>query len=82
MGMDVLSNCKASVDCFDGIMRFRPQSGEKWNLYGADSQSMISAMEMFSLLLAENTGFMIYALDASSSSHVQLSDCEIRNLKD
>ncbi|KZV22344.1 hypothetical protein F511_20441 [Dorcoceras hygrometricum] len=80
VGMDVLSNYMASVDCFHGIVRFRPLSGEKWDLYGQDSRSkipLVSAMEMFSLLSLGNAGFMIYALDASSSSSVQLSDVPV-----
>ncbi|KZV32774.1 hypothetical protein F511_26975 [Dorcoceras hygrometricum] len=77
VGMDVLSNYRASVDCFHGIVRFRPMSGEKWDFYGQDSRSkipLVSGMEMFSLLSLGNSGFMIYALDASSSSRVLLSD--------
>ncbi|KZV44231.1 hypothetical protein F511_43247 [Dorcoceras hygrometricum] len=48
--MDVLSSYRATVDCFHGVVRFRPQSGEKWNFYGQDSQlkiPLVSAMEMF-----------------------------------
>ncbi|KZV44276.1 hypothetical protein F511_10395 [Dorcoceras hygrometricum] len=77
VGMDVLSNYRASVDCFHGILRFRPLSGEKWDFYIQDSRSkipLVYAMEMFSLLSLGNSGFMIYAVDASSSSSVQLSD--------
>ncbi|KZV43733.1 hypothetical protein F511_43954 [Dorcoceras hygrometricum] len=78
VGMDVLSSSKATVDCFHGVVRFWPQSGEKWNFYGLDSQSkipFISAMDMFSLMTLENSGFIIYALDASFSTCVELSDC-------
>ncbi|KZV49910.1 hypothetical protein F511_41213 [Dorcoceras hygrometricum] len=66
LGMDVLTNYRASVDCFHGMVRFRPKFGEKWDIYGTDSQSkirLVSAMEMFGLLSLENFGFMIYALD-------------------
>ncbi|KZV07073.1 hypothetical protein F511_45447 [Dorcoceras hygrometricum] len=57
LGMDVLSAYRATVDCFHGVVRFRPPFGEKWDFYSADSRSkipLVSAMEMFSLLSLEN----------------------------
>ncbi|KZV28138.1 DNA/RNA polymerase superfamily protein [Dorcoceras hygrometricum] len=50
--MDVLSVYRAVVDCLHGVVRFRPQCGEKWDFYGADSRSkipLVSVMEMFSV---------------------------------
>ncbi|KZV28234.1 Retrotransposon-like protein [Dorcoceras hygrometricum] len=70
VGMDVLSNYRASVDCFHGIVRFRPQSEEKWDFYGHDSRSeilLVSAMYMFSLLSAENSGFCWDCVGGSGS---------------
>ncbi|XP_075483798.1 uncharacterized protein LOC142523951 [Primulina tabacum] len=64
LGMDTLSNYRATVDCFHGVVRFRPYYGSKWNFYGSDSQSripLVSAMEMFRILSTGNEGFMIYA---------------------
>ncbi|XP_073152037.1 uncharacterized protein [Henckelia pumila] len=37
IGMDTLTNYRATVDCFHGIVRFRPYVGGKWNFYGDDS---------------------------------------------
>ncbi|XP_073135265.1 uncharacterized protein [Henckelia pumila] len=68
LGMDTLINYRATVDCFHGIVRFRPYYGNKWNFYSNDSQSripLVSAMEMIRLLSIGNEGFMIYALDAT-----------------
>ncbi|KZV33849.1 DNA/RNA polymerase superfamily protein [Dorcoceras hygrometricum] len=65
--MGVLSSYKATVDCFHGVVRFFPDTGERWDFYCMDSRSkipLVSAMEMFSLLSLGNAGFMIYALDS------------------
>ncbi|KZV30702.1 hypothetical protein F511_06960 [Dorcoceras hygrometricum] len=80
LGMDVLSNYKATVDCFHGVVRFRPDAGERWDFYGTDSRSkipLVSAMEMFSLLSLGNAGFMIYALDSSQEQRLELSDIPV-----
>ncbi|XP_073153323.1 uncharacterized protein [Henckelia pumila] len=58
----------------------RPFYGSKWNFYGSDSQyrkPLVSAMEMFRLLLAENEGFMIYALDATQEIGLTVSDIPV-----
>ncbi|KZV40266.1 hypothetical protein F511_29625 [Dorcoceras hygrometricum] len=63
---DVLSSYKATVDCFHGVVRFRPNSSEKCDFYGTDSRPkipLVSALEMFILLSLDNAGFMIYALE-------------------
>ncbi|XP_073035253.1 uncharacterized protein [Primulina eburnea] len=57
IGMDTLTNYGATVDCFHGVVRFRPHFGDKWNFYGRGSQSkipLVSAMEMFKLLSLGN----------------------------
>ncbi|XP_075499765.1 uncharacterized protein LOC142538300 [Primulina tabacum] len=80
LGMDVLTNYRATVDCFHGVVRFRPYYGSKWNFYGYDSQSripLISAMEMFTLLLIGNEGFLIYALDATREERLKVSDIPV-----
>ncbi|XP_073271484.1 uncharacterized protein [Primulina huaijiensis] len=33
LGMDPLSNSRATVDCFHGVVRFRPYYDSKWNFY-------------------------------------------------
>lgn len=37
LGMDALTNYRATVDCFHGVVRFRPYFGSKWNFYGIRS---------------------------------------------
>ncbi|XP_073024343.1 uncharacterized protein [Primulina eburnea] len=80
LGMDILTNYRATVDCFHGIVRFRPYYGSKWNFYGYDSQSripLVSAMEMFRLLSIGNEGFLIYALDATQEERLKASDIPV-----
>ncbi|XP_073051349.1 uncharacterized protein [Primulina eburnea] len=80
LGMDTLSNYRATVDCFHGIVIFRPYYGSKWNFYGSDSQScipLVSAMEMFRILSTGNEGFMIYAVDATQGKRFEVSDIPV-----
>ncbi|XP_075486273.1 uncharacterized protein LOC142525872 [Primulina tabacum] len=80
LGMDTLSNYRATVDCFHGVVRFRPYYGSKWNFYGSDSQScipLVSAMKMFRILSTGNEGFMIYALDATQGKRFEVSDIPV-----
>ncbi|XP_073033793.1 uncharacterized protein [Primulina eburnea] len=77
LGMDLLTNYRATVDCFHGVVRFRPYYGSKWNFYGYDSQAripLVSAMEMFRLLSIGNDGFFIYALDVTREEQLKVSD--------
>ncbi|XP_075492373.1 uncharacterized protein LOC142530424 [Primulina tabacum] len=80
LGMDTLSNYRATVACFHGVIRFRPYYGSKWNFYGSDSQSripLVSAMEMFRILSTGNEGFMIYAVDATQGKRFEVSDIPV-----
>ncbi|XP_073034915.1 uncharacterized protein [Primulina eburnea] len=80
LGMDILTNYRAIVDCFHGVVRFRPYYGSKWNFYGYDSQSripLVSAMEMFRLLSIGNEGFFIYTLDATREEQLKVSDIPV-----
>ncbi|XP_073057236.1 uncharacterized protein [Primulina eburnea] len=77
LGIDNSTNCRATIDCFHGVVGFRPYYGNKWNFYGNDSQSripLVSAMEMFRLLVAGNEGFMIYAVDVTQEEMLKFSD--------
>ncbi|XP_073016198.1 uncharacterized protein [Primulina eburnea] len=77
---DILTNYRATVDCFHGVVRFRPYYGSEWNFYGYDSQSripLVSVMEMFRLLSIANEGFMIYALDVAQEERLKVSDIHI-----
>ncbi|XP_073304125.1 uncharacterized protein [Primulina huaijiensis] len=80
LGMDTLTNYRATVDCFHRVLRFRPYYGNKWNFNGNDSQShipLVSAMEMFKLLSAGNEGFMIYAVDVTHEKMLKVLDIPV-----
>ncbi|XP_075486349.1 uncharacterized protein LOC142525952 [Primulina tabacum] len=80
LGMDTLCNYRATVDCFHGVVRFRPYYGSKWSFYGSDSQSripLVSAMKMFRILSTGNEGFMIYAVDATHGKRFEVSDIPV-----
>ncbi|XP_075499153.1 uncharacterized protein LOC142537525 [Primulina tabacum] len=68
VGMDFLTENRATVDCYQGIVRFRPSFAPKWNFYGRGSQAkipLVSAIEMNRLLDFGHEGFLIYAVDLS-----------------
>ncbi|XP_075478937.1 uncharacterized protein LOC142519797 [Primulina tabacum] len=68
VGMDVLTANRATVDCYQGIVRFRPSFAPKWNFYGRGSQAkipLVSAIEMNRLLDSGHEGFLVYAVDLS-----------------
>ncbi|XP_073152987.1 uncharacterized protein [Henckelia pumila] len=68
VGMDVLTSNKATVDCFRGVVRFRPSFSPKWNFYGRGSRAkipLVSSIEMTRLLDSGNEGFLVYAVDLS-----------------
>ncbi|XP_073298485.1 uncharacterized protein [Primulina huaijiensis] len=49
VGMDVLTANRATVDCYQGIVRFRPSFALKWKFYGRGSQAkipLVSAIQM------------------------------------
>ncbi|XP_073137097.1 uncharacterized protein [Henckelia pumila] len=80
IGMDTLTNYRATVDCFHGVVRFRPYVGGKWNFYGDDSRSripLVSALQMFGLLSAGNEGYLIYAVDATQEKGLKVSDIPV-----
>ncbi|XP_075499298.1 uncharacterized protein LOC142537690 [Primulina tabacum] len=68
VGIDVLTANRATVDCYRGIVRFRPSFAPKWNFYGRGSQAkipLVSAIEMNRLLDSGHEGFLVYAVDLS-----------------
>ncbi|XP_073026834.1 uncharacterized protein [Primulina eburnea] len=86
IGMDVLTANRATVDCYRGIVRFRPSFAPKWNFYGRGSQAkipLVSAIEMNRLLDSAHEGFLVYAVDLSQNER-QISDipvaCEFPNV--
>ncbi|XP_073137044.1 uncharacterized protein [Henckelia pumila] len=80
IGMDTLTNYRANVDCFHGVVRFRPYVGGKWNFYGDDSRShipLVSTMQMFGLLYAGNERYLIYEVDATQDKGLKVSDIPV-----
>ncbi|XP_075499152.1 uncharacterized protein LOC142537524 [Primulina tabacum] len=81
VGMDTLTIYRATIDCFHGIVRFRPNSGTKWNFYGKGSRAeipLISSLEMFHLLLQGNEGYLVYAVHTEKSEST-LSEIPVVN---
>ncbi|XP_073035260.1 uncharacterized protein [Primulina eburnea] len=81
VGMDTLKIYRATIDCFHGIVRFRPNSGTKWNFYGKGSRAkipLISSLEMSRLLFQGNEGYLVYAID-NEKSESTLSEIPVVN---
>ncbi|XP_073308262.1 uncharacterized protein [Primulina huaijiensis] len=79
VGMDILTTNRATVDCFHGVVRFRPVDGPKWNFYGKGSQAkipLVSSLEMSRLLFSGDEGYLIYAIDISKKEP-SLSDIPV-----
>ncbi|XP_073039136.1 uncharacterized protein [Primulina eburnea] len=79
VGMDVLTANRATVDCYRGIVRFRPSFAPKWNFYGRGSQAkipLVSAIEMNRLLDSGHEGFLVYAVDLSQDER-RISDIPV-----
>ncbi|XP_075524538.1 uncharacterized protein LOC142556935 [Primulina tabacum] len=79
VGMDVLTANRATVDCYRGIVRFRPSFAPKWNFYGRGFQAkipLVSAIEMNRLLDSGHEGFLVYAVDLSQDER-RISDIPV-----
>ncbi|XP_075482811.1 uncharacterized protein LOC142523059 [Primulina tabacum] len=79
VGMDVLTANRATVDCYRGIVRFRPSFAPKWNFYGRGSQAkipLVYAIEMNRLLDSSHEGFLVYAVDLSQDER-RISDISV-----
>ncbi|XP_073018581.1 uncharacterized protein [Primulina eburnea] len=79
VGMDVLTANRATVDCYRGIVCFRPSFAPKWNFYGRGSQAkipLVSAFEKNRLLDSGHVGFLVYAVDLSQDER-RISDFHV-----
>ncbi|XP_075489535.1 uncharacterized protein LOC142528377 [Primulina tabacum] len=79
VGMDVLTANRATVDCYRGIVRFRPSFAPKWNFYGRGSQAkihLVSSIEMNRLLDSGHEGFLVYVVDLSQDER-RISDIPV-----
>ncbi|XP_075512741.1 uncharacterized protein LOC142548318 [Primulina tabacum] len=79
VGMDVLTANRATVDCYRGIVRFRPSFAPKWNFYGRGSQAkipVVSAIEINRLLDSGHESFLVYDVDLSQDER-RISDIPV-----
>ncbi|KZV16237.1 hypothetical protein F511_26254 [Dorcoceras hygrometricum] len=71
VGIDMLTKYRATVDCFQKVVRFKPEKSEEWKFYGKGSRAkipLISVISMTKLLHKGAEGFLIYAVDAMKNS--------------
>ncbi|XP_073120466.1 uncharacterized protein [Henckelia pumila] len=68
---DALTKHRAIVDCFQKVVRFRPEMAEEWKFFGKGSRSiipLISILSMTRLLQKGSEGFLIYVVDILKSN--------------
>ncbi|KZV16357.1 hypothetical protein F511_12247 [Dorcoceras hygrometricum] len=69
--IDMLTKYRATVDCFQKMVRFKPEKADEWKFYGKGSRAripLVSAITMNNLLRKGAEGFLIYAIDTKKSS--------------
>ncbi|XP_073024357.1 uncharacterized protein [Primulina eburnea] len=79
VGIDTLKRYRATVDCFQKVVKFRPDMTDHWTFYGKGSRAkipFISVLSMNRLLQKEAECFLVYAIDISRSVH-KLADIPI-----
>ncbi|XP_073137114.1 uncharacterized protein [Henckelia pumila] len=71
LGIDILTSYRATVDCYQNIVQFRPVEGDSWFLYGEGARlpmPLVSALKACKALEAGEEGYLIYAVDTSTRS--------------
>ncbi|KZV58750.1 hypothetical protein F511_21075 [Dorcoceras hygrometricum] len=71
IGIDMLTKYRATVDCFQKVVRFRPGKTDEWKFYGKGSRAripLISVISMTKLLQKGAEGYLIYAIDMKKNS--------------
>ncbi|KZV27117.1 hypothetical protein F511_28514 [Dorcoceras hygrometricum] len=71
VGIDMLTKYRATVDCFQKVVRFKPEKADEWKFYGKGSRAripLVSAITMNNLLQKGAEGFLIYAIDTKKHS--------------
>ncbi|KZV50284.1 hypothetical protein F511_39733 [Dorcoceras hygrometricum] len=71
IGIDMLTKYRATVDCFQKVVRLRPEKADEWKFYGKGSRAkipLIYVVSMTKLLQKGAEGFLIYAVDAMKNS--------------
>ncbi|XP_073026182.1 uncharacterized protein [Primulina eburnea] len=71
VGIDMLTRYRATVDCFQKVVKFRPDMTDHWTFYGKGSRAkipLISVLSMTRLLQKGAECFLVYAIDISRIS--------------
>ncbi|XP_073037357.1 uncharacterized protein [Primulina eburnea] len=68
MGIDLLTKYRATVDCYQRLVQFRPERDENWFFFGEGARppmSVVSAVKAQRALVKGGEGYLIYAIDVS-----------------
>ncbi|XP_073038072.1 uncharacterized protein [Primulina eburnea] len=68
MGIDPLTKYRATVDCYQGLVQFRPEGDENWFFFGEGARPpmpVVSAVKAQRALAKGGEGYLIYAVDVS-----------------
>ncbi|XP_073132813.1 uncharacterized protein [Henckelia pumila] len=69
--INLLTKYRATVDCFQKVVRFKPEMADEWKFYGKGSRAripLISVLSMTHLLQKGAEGFLIYVVDMIKTS--------------
>ncbi|XP_073030721.1 uncharacterized protein [Primulina eburnea] len=68
MGIDLLTKYRATVDCYQRLVQFRPEGDENWFFFGEGARPpmpVVSAVKAQRALAKGGEGYLIYAVDVS-----------------
>ncbi|XP_073031283.1 uncharacterized protein [Primulina eburnea] len=68
MGIDLLTKYRATVDCYQRLIQFRPEGDENWFFFGEGARPpmpVVSAVKAQRALAKGGEGYLIYAVDVS-----------------
>ncbi|XP_073019287.1 uncharacterized protein [Primulina eburnea] len=68
MGIDLLTKYRATVDCYQRLVQFRPERDENWFFFGEGERPpvpVVSAVKAQWALEKGGEGYLIYAVDVS-----------------
>ncbi|XP_073029381.1 uncharacterized protein [Primulina eburnea] len=68
MGIDLLTKYRATVDCYQRLVQFRPEGDENWFFFGEGARPpmpVVSAVKAQRALAKGGEGYLIYVVDVS-----------------
>ncbi|XP_073035332.1 uncharacterized protein [Primulina eburnea] len=71
LGIDLLTTYRATVDCYQKLVQFRTTESSSWFFYGEGARPpmpVVSALKACRALESGGEGYLIYAIDSSTSS--------------